>query len=119
MSNRATCLRVDQVRFLDHWCRNVHEMFEGGACVYLVGSVLTSDKYRDVDIRVVVSDYVYEHLGMAVADLNMLLSRWGQDQTHLPIDCQVQSFTESNTHSGFRNPRPRKPTGAPVTGESE
>ncbi len=89
---RATYLRVDEVRLLDHWCDSLGQTF--GTTPYLVGSVLIRSDYRDVDVRVMLDDDAYEAIPMHVLDLNMLLSRWGQQSTGLPIDCQVQSYTE-------------------------
>ena len=121
---RAIYLRVDEVRRLDHWCESLLKAFEP-CTVYLVGSVQDHADWRDVDVRVVVNDErLSGTLLMKLPDLNMLLSQWGQQQTGLPIDCQVQSRTECRAHDGTRNPRgvkraearhskenPRKPVG--------
>lgn len=105
---RAIYLRVDQVRALDHWCWLLAESF--GEVPYLVGSVLERDDYRDVDVRIGVSDEKWKGLVMRPLDLNMLLSQWGQRLTGLPIDCQVQRETEWHEYDG----RPRNPrTGIP------
>jgi hypothetical protein len=103
---RAIYLRVDQVRSLDHWC-NVLSLAFRGATPFLVGSVLTRPDYRDVDVRVLLADKKLKRLPMRRLDLNMLLSQWGHEMTGLPIDCQVQSFTEAAEHDG----RPRNPRG--------
>lgn len=103
---RTIYLRVDEVRRLDHWC-HVLSLAMLGATPHLVGSVLERADYRDVDVRVIVTDKVAKRLPMRRLDLNMLLSRWGQEQTGLPIDCQVQSVTEA---AGFDD-RPRNPRG--------
>jgi len=107
---RAIYLRVDQVRRLDHWCRNLNRMFHEmppTTRVYLVGSVLEGPGFRDVDVRVVLPDGACRRLRAILneEDLNYLLSRWGQEQTGLPIDCQVQSVSDTDEHSGPRNPR--------------
>jgi hypothetical protein len=75
------------------------------ADVFLVGSVLDGPDYRDVDVRVVLPNRAVEGWPMSRLDLNMLLSRWGQEQTGLPIDCQVQSVEQSTSHDRPRNPR--------------
>lgn len=104
--NRATYLTVDEMRLLDHWCRNLRDTFP---CigVYLVGSVLVRPDYRDVDVRVVMVDKAHRRLTRSIdlLDLGMLLSRWGQEQTGLPIDAQVQSLTESSQFTSQRNAR--------------
>ena len=74
---------------------------------YLVGSALTTAEHRDVDVRMILSDSVYDHL-VAVVNipaLNVAYSLWGQRVTGLPIDFQVQRFTEANAeHTGRRHP---------------
>ena len=96
---RVNWLRVEEVRSLDHWCRNLRRMFPTAHGVYLVGSTLTRADYRDVDIRIVFPD------GKApkridLKDLHMLLSQWGERQTGLPIDCQTQTMSESSEFDG-------------------
>ena len=100
---RATYLRVDQLRMLDHWCESLRHTFERP--VYLVGSVLLHPRWRDVDVRIILTDKQVRRLPLRQRDLNMLLSRWGQDVTDLPIDCQVQSATEAAAEEGPANPR--------------
>ena len=109
MGERAIYLRVDQVRRLDHWCANLKSAFMG-AGVYLVGSVQEHADWRDVDVRVVLPDDVLVSLPIRARDLNYMLSRWGREQTDLPIDCQVQSVAEHEQHEQHAgkpaNPRP-------------
>lgn len=95
---RQTHLGVEEVRKLDHWCRNLRVMFHESLDVIHVGSSLVKPDYRDVDIRIVVEDEDYVRLSgsLNVKDLNMLLSYWGREQTGLPIDCQVQSLDVSS-----------------------
>lgn len=100
---RSIYLRVDEVRLLDHWCHLLRMSF--GEMPYLVGSVLERTDHRDVDIRIILTDEKYDAIPMNVRDLNMLLSRWGQQMTGLPIDCQVQSAAESKGFDGPINPR--------------
>ncbi len=102
---RAIYLRVDQVRRLDHWCLLLKRAFLD-ADVYLVGSVLSTANHRDIDVRVVLPDETIKALPLRNLDLNYLLSQWGQDQTGLPIDCQVQSVSEHRAETGPANPRP-------------
>lgn len=114
---RAIYLRVDQVRKLDHWCQSLRVSFK--THVYLVGSVLTGKDWRDVDVRIVISDEAFESIPMQTLDLDMLLSEWGQNQTDLPIDCQVQSASEFSTYKGPRNPRGIFPTQPPPPKQEE
>lgn len=96
MKRRSTRLAVDQVRALDHFAEALFVMFPTQIGVVHVGSSLDSDDWRDVDVRVVLADDEYDDLCglLAVEDLGMLLSRWGQVTTGLPIDCQLQPMRE-------------------------
>ncbi len=100
---RAIYLDVPDVRVLDHWCESLRLSFRRE--VYLVGSVLQGPDHRDVDVRIMLTDEEMAALPMHVLDLNMMLSRWGQQATGLPIDCQVQTLAEFTTEGGPRNPR--------------
>lgn len=97
---RATRLSVDQVRAVDHFVGSLSVMFPTMLGVAMVGSSLERDDWRDVDLRVVVADEVLAEFGglLDLLDLHMLLSRWGQQVTGLPIDCQLQSQSE---HQGL------------------
>lgn len=72
--------------------------------MYVVGSVLEHDDWRDIDVRVVVPEF---GAPLRRLDLNMLLSDWGRRTTDLPIDCQVQTEAEAGEFSGPRNPMGR------------
>jgi hypothetical protein len=100
---RVMWLRVDEVRLLDHWCSALAASFS--ECPYLVGSAITREDYRDVDIRIPLPDEVVASLPMQLLDLNMMLSRWGQQATGLPIDCQVQPLSEFKSYTGPAYPR--------------
>ena len=114
MKKRAIYLRVDQVRRLDHWCESLARSFE--RTPYLVGSVLSTPEWRDVDIRMAFRDM--ERCPMDLADLNMLVSKWGQDQTFLPIDFQLQPKAEFRKFDQeIRNPRGIVRSSRPSEGE--
>lgn len=97
---RATYLDVDEVRRLDHFATSLDIMLPLNVGIVHCGSSLERADYRDVDVRVVLKDVDFRALAKRVnlLDLNMLLSGWGRTVTGLPIDCQVQSLTESGTH---------------------
>jgi len=84
-------------------------MFPHQVGVAHVGSSLTRDDYRDVDLRVVIEDADYVALVgvLDVQDLNMLLSRWGRQVTGLPIDCQLQQRSEHQREAFGPNGAPR------------
>jgi hypothetical protein len=93
---RATRLSVDQVRAIDQFAELLFVMFPHMLGVVHCGSSITSDEWRDVDVRIVMENNQVHVLRAIVEldDLHMLLSRWGQQVTGLPIDCQVQERTE-------------------------
>ena len=99
-------------------CRPVVEAF--GEPVYLVGSVLTRPDFRDVDLRLILSDGAVERMfcaesfgvhkggdpGAVRLLLNIALSDLISRAAGLPwpIDFQIQSQTEANAERGMRNP---------------
>lgn len=101
---RACYLGVSDLRLLDHWCETLRRTFFRGT-PYLVGSVLQTETFRDVDVRILLDDEDFHNIPMDVLDLNMMLSQWGKRVTGLPIDCQVQSRTIWHQHDGKANPR--------------
>lgn len=105
---KSSKLTPQQVQILRDWGRNLRTMFNG-AMPYHVGSSLTSDQWRDVDIRIILDDKTHRRLAKTVdiGRLNLTLTVWGERATGLPIDCQVQSMTEANDdpfNEGQRNP---------------
>ena len=94
---------------LEDWCRMVRVIF--GQPPYLVGSATERADYRDVDVRMIVSDGEFAVLFRgrldAVRFLNRAFSVWGQQETGLPIDFQVQQQTAANAEFA----KPRNPMG--------
>jgi hypothetical protein len=71
-----------------------------GTTPYLVGSSTERADYRDVDVRVVLDEQRFRAFSRGRLDsirfLNRALSVWGQQETGLPIDFQVQCGTETD-----------------------
>lgn len=112
--SRATYLTQSGVRLLDDWGVCVARMFRPET-PYLVGSALLRSDYRDVDVRVMLSDESFELLAGVVdlADLNLSVSLWGQQVTGLPVDFQVQCTSAANAQwQGRRHPLGLRPQGA-------
>ena len=109
-AERVMYISVGQLWRLAHAVRPVQEAF-GGATVYLVGSVLERDDYRDVDLRMILPDEefgrLFELSGGLRDQFKMLLhtsiSMMLENATNLPIDFQLQSQTEANEFEGRRN----------------
>lgn len=84
--------------------------------VYHVGSSMGDNKkdWRDVDIRVILTDEEWGKLGLLHPDrnhsdpkwraLSIVFSHYGRHITGLPIDFQLQRITEANNeYSGGRS----------------
>ena len=106
--SRSTFLLMSDFERLDDWCRMVRSVFGPSFGPFLVGSATERPDYRDVDIRVILRDHTFDRLFRrrpeVVRFLNRAFSVWGQQETGLPIDFQVQRFTEANAEfPGGRN----------------
>ena len=91
----------------------INRAFGGFGC-YLVGSSRERRDYRDVDVRLILSDAEYDHLFRSsdgqgwVNPLWSLMctsiSLWLKQQTDLPVDFQIQRQTQANAdHPGVGN----------------
>lgn len=104
---RASYLGPHEMFLLDHACKPIVEAFDDYP--YLVGSVMESGDYRDVDVRLMLEDGHYERLAevMSVPLLNLALTTYLRQATGLPVDFQVQQRSAANErHPGAkaRNP---------------
>ena len=92
---------------LEEWCQNVRRLFKRAP--YLVGSVTRRADYRDVDLRLILPDKSFDAEWGSVVRvrlMNRAISIWGQQETGLPIDFQIQRQTEANAEftDDVRNP---------------
>lgn len=96
----AHYLQITDYHLLNDWCMLVNRMFSSDAHygLYLVGSVLKSKDWRDVDIRLIMPDDVYaaKYDDEKRKYTNLCVSLWGQYVTHLPIDFQIQPQSLAN-----------------------
>lgn len=90
---------------------------DGSHGIYLVGSALERPDWRDVDVRMILSDEAFQRLfpsaSLATANwefdprwtlMTVMVSRWLSAQTGLPIDFQFQPRTHANErHRGTRH----------------
>jgi hypothetical protein len=119
---RVNFLHVPQVFILNQACRIVAEAFDGD--VFLVGSSLERRDYRDVDVRCILADEVFDRLFGKLAGppqhdafwslLCTSMSLYLSQQTDLPIDFQVQRRSDANA----RYPGPRHALGMFLTKEA-
>jgi hypothetical protein len=106
----VSALSPRQMFLLDLACKPLWEAFDGGG-VYLVGTAVKREAYRDVDVRLILADKRYDRLKKAlgpegIAFLGLAIGQYLASLTGLPIDFQVQRQTEANHHhpGGMRNP---------------
>jgi len=107
---RASYLSPPDFTRLDWACERIHNAF--GEPVYLVGSVTERADFRDIDLRLILSDAKVQRLfgkNNALRQLlNVALSGFIQNMANppAPIDFQIQSVCEANTpaNGGSRNP---------------
>lgn len=93
---------------LDEACKPLREAFPTYG-PYLVGSVLERPTFRDVDVRLILSDNQYDRLAdREWSLLGFVTSRHLAAATGLLIDFQFQRQTEANAAYGGR---PRTPLG--------
>ena len=120
---RAMYISVEELWRLSNAVRPVEEAL--GNTVWIVGSVLTKENYRDVDLRVILDDDEYNRLFMpnykdvdgtvvGLTDqfrmlIQTAISAMLRQTTNLPIDFQIQSQTEANQYRGKRNPACMRP----------
>jgi hypothetical protein len=113
----ASYLSPPDFHRLNWACRPVAQAF--GSPPYLVGSVLTRSDYRDIDLRLILDDDVFESMfgereglvslrkASALLLMNIAVSDLIQRAANppAPIDFQFQSMTEANVpEHGERNP---------------
>lgn len=94
---RLACVPLDRAFDLD-----------GMGGTYLVGSVERGEQFRDVDVRTILPDDVFDAIfgerPLFWDAFCLGVASWLQQQTGLPIDYQVQRETEANAnHDGRRN----------------
>lgn len=99
-----------QMFLLDQACKPISEAFGDGG-LYLVGTSAARQEYRDVDVRLMLSDKQYDRLVKAVgkdavAFLGIAIGQYLASLTRLPIDFQIQRQAEANENHGnkMRNP---------------
>jgi hypothetical protein len=95
---------------LDLACQPISEAFGHG--VFHVGTSASGrEGFRDVDVRLILSDKKHDRLRKAVgtrgiAFMGLAFGQYVASLTDLPIDFQIQRQTEANHHhpNKFRNP---------------
>ena len=104
---------------LEQALKHVHDAFDedGNFGIYIVGSCLERADWRDVDVRMILSDHAFEQLFPRAFSTNatwefdprwtlmtIAISKWLSAETGLPIDFQIQPQTFANErHKGPRH----------------
>jgi hypothetical protein len=104
-----TALSPRQMHTLDHACKPITEAFSNAP--FLVGTAgVRGSAYRDVDVRLILTDKEYRKLKRAVGKrgitlMGFAIGEWLANRTGMPIDFQIQQMTSANAqHDGMRNP---------------
>lgn len=103
---------MPQALYLDEFGSQVWSAFGELPC--LVGSALRGKVWRDVDVRLILSDEAYAAMELGDPKLTHRNAKWvslcmaysalGKQITGLPIDFQIQQQTLANaTHDGPRS----------------
>jgi hypothetical protein len=103
-------------------CVPLNDAFESGFGCYLVGSCLKRRDYRDVDVRMIVSDDEWARLfgtkDVGRPDMNPFwsvlcssVSLWLSKQSGLPVDFQIQQQTMANKEFSREGGHARHPLG--------
>lgn len=105
--SRSTHLLLTDFERVEEWCRGVRILF--GQPPYLVGSALSRPDYRDIDLRLILPDKKFDREWrnpVKVRLMNRAISAWGQRETGLPIDFQIQRQSAANARwpNEVRNP---------------
>ena len=94
---RASYLLLTDFERIEEWCRGIRILF--GQPPYMVGSVLHRKDYRDIDLRLMLPDKKFDREWrnpIKVRLMNRAMSTWGQRETGLPIDFQIQRQSSAN-----------------------
>jgi hypothetical protein len=114
MSERFNYLRSPSALFrLRQFGEAVYNLI--GERAYLVGSVLDRPDFRDVDVRIMLDDEIFERTfggdGLWVTNgsltlANMALSAMAREMTGLDVDVQIQRTSDANTVYGKHKRHP-------------
>jgi hypothetical protein len=103
---RANYLPAPAYFKLDHACQYINSAL-GGFGSYLVGSSTRRKDWRDVDVRYILDNDIFDRLFPGVGDANpskcalwslmcVTISDWLSNQTGLPVDFQIQRQSMAN-----------------------
>lgn len=123
----AHFLGVSQFFALSEACNTIINAFDGWSHVgcYLVGSAMTRRDWRDVDVRLMMTDEAFDKMFGGVDDpgvtlsplilLNAAVSEWLQRRTGLPVDFQFQRMSDANAKYSTKDGHKRNAVGFSIT----
>jgi len=108
---KASYVGAPAIFFLELACSHLNRAFGGYGC-FMCGSSMERADWRDVDVRMILSDEDFKALFPAVENIESPLwefdsrwlvmttaiSGWLREQTKLPVDFQFQPQTFANAH---------------------
>jgi hypothetical protein len=97
VSERVSYLLLTDFERVEEWCRGIRILF--GQPPYMVGSANERPDYRDIDLRLILADDDFDAAWRNPVKLRLMnraMSTWGQRETGLPIDFQIQRQSEAN-----------------------
>lgn len=111
---RADYLHKDAAFRLTLAAQTIRAAYPESLGVFLVGSVLERPDYRDVDVRCILPDDLFDALFPGVSERNATrepwhprftllcfsISAWLRHMTDLPVDFQFQRMTQANEKYG-------------------
>lgn len=107
-AKQVSSLNPRQMFMLDEACKPIVQAF--GRYPYLVGAVVDSNDFHDVDVRLIMDDDAYDRFEKAVGRdaitlIGFAIGDYLEAKTALPIDFQFQRCEQANAkHKGRRNP---------------
>jgi hypothetical protein len=114
---KANYVGAPKIFLLEQACQQVVSAFDSFGC-FLVGSAIERPDWRDVDVRMIMSDEMFKATfpdacikASALWEfdprwllLTTSISEWMSQRTGLPIDFQIQPATQANKwHPGHRH----------------
>lgn len=122
----AHYLHISDHSNLNQVCQMLSKTY--GHSLYLVGSCLRKKDWRDVDIRCILADELFDKLffteeiegetisGKCIQKMQQLaISEWLRKMTGLPVDFQFQKRTKANEEYGSAE-HPRNAIGLNIRG---
>ena len=125
MKTYAHYLHISDYTNLNEACCTIEKVY--GPHLFLVGSCLYRPDYRDVDVRCMLPDKLYDRLFKDFLEeefvgrmhrelLQLTISNWLSERTKLKVDFQFQKRSAANKQYGDRKLHKRNAVGISIKG---